>query len=168
MSTQPTRAEVMASIWTQDYPELAALDSVQHLDALRSWVRSHTNDGTLDSRHNMHELIHRLVCWMVHDLDLTDQELFEHLESIIPATTDQYRQWSPEWEFPVSNAEAVWLMSHDSWDDLVTVLLTDPDPNFAVGNYTPSTPPTALTLVRPGSPNQALTKSMWEALKARG
>lgn len=114
------RIPVMLSIFA---PELSHLDSAGLADHLRDYARTHTTEGIFNSRHDVGPFMQALIRWLTLDLGLTDQDLFEQLDSIVSDISDQYRPWSPEYEYPLTNREAQALLAFGSLEQARDALL---------------------------------------------
>jgi hypothetical protein len=104
MATYTPEQLELLEIWSTKYG-LANLEEpedfilqLKHLLANR--------EGVLKSRHQAEEFAHTLVCWLITGVGCTDQETFEILAAFADSYSDQYKPWSPEYDHPVTNAEA--------------------------------------------------------------
>lgn len=124
MYVEPTqydleRAELL-KLLTEAHPhlDLRGMDLNHYLHSLLDPA----HDGQLHSRHVAPEFFLALSVWLVRELGVTDQRVHELLAESAGCYTDEYKPWSPEYSFPLSNDEVRDITHYDSWDALVEAL----------------------------------------------
>lgn len=119
-NTNADEVGTLLSILTDEHTHLRDLTQLQLENTLRSLAGYPSGvPGNLHSRLVAPEFFRVLQVWLVRTVNCTDQQVHELLFDCPGAYCDQYKPWSPEWSFPLSNDEVRDIASFDSWDKLV-------------------------------------------------